>query len=748
MHWHPPLSPYLMLVVIALALALMVLSFLIPRRQMSANGPVLLGTLGLRIAGFLLLLFFLLQPSKLPAAQEITVRRTLAVLIDTSGSMSKQDGPAESEPTRLKLGLKHLAGANLVQQVTADAKLSVYGFGGQTLPIRTDALLNLKANGKQTNIAAAVEQIARQHQADDLAGIVLISDGRNTEGADPIEVVERIKAPLYVLPVGRHWEPPAQAPVEQRKDLSIDAVTAPPRAILGRTVQVVATVSAAGYDARQIDVELLQEDQAISDSAVSISAEHTRRQAMFAVKPPSVGTHTYQVRVPTDEEDTDSTNNLKSFTIEVVDPVNRLLYLDWLRNERRFLRRVIDRLRHVRYTAIVQQNEQRLMVQGNDEQMKREAATLSPKQLRGLKAIIIGDLPAETLSPEQIDAVALWVDRGGAMLLLGGPQSLGAAGFATTPLARMLPVQVASGQNYVEQDIWVRLTPQGAAHPAFQRVGRNWTPPAPLLSLIRVQSVKPAATVLIEQRDAPNAPVLVSHSYGHGKVAVVLTDSTWRWQLAATRARRSEHAVFWQQIIDWLLPELKQTSEDSGLVQLITDRLTYDVNEPVTMIAGVRGADGQTMKEAEVEFRIAAPDGRPIRRTGRLEGEGAEGFTASFDVPIDGEYAIQVVATVDGQTVGTDEASITVTQPVIEFAQTDPDHELLRRLAEASKGKALRPQDLRDIVTLANLAPRKVQVQPNAEDDAEPVWNHWLLLIAFIMLMSGEWFIRRRNQWV
>lgn len=745
MHWHPPFNSIVMLAIVATAIVLMSLSFLIPRRQMQANAPMMLATLALRGAGFLLLLFCLLQPSKLPGPQTITTQRTLAVLIDTSGSMSRRDGPEPTEPTRLALAQEHLAGL-----AVGEAKLAMYSFDSQALPIKVEALRGLSAKGKQTDIAAALEQVIGRHRADDLAGVVLIGDGQNTQGADPRETVQRIKKPLFVLPVGRDWQPAPDAPKVVRKDLSIDSVTAPPRIILGRTVQVVASISAAGYDARQVVVELMENEQVIADSAVSISSEHTRRPAMFAVKPSAVGKYNYHVRVAVDEDDTNPTNNLRSFAVEVVDPVNRLLYLDWLRNERRFLRRVIDRQRNIRYTAIVQQDQQRLIIQGNDEQMKRDAGTLGPQQLRGLKAIIIGDLPAEALTEQQIVALADWVDRGGSLLLLGGPQSLGAAGFANTPLAKMLPVKIGAGQNYVEQETWVTLTPQGAAHPAFQRVGRRWAPPAPLLSLIRVQSVKPAATVLIEQRDKPNAPILVSHSYGHGKVAVALTDSTWRWQLAATsgQADRSAHAVFWQQVIDWLLPELKQDVDAGGMVQLITDRLAYDVGEQVMMIAAVRSADGRMMKQASVEFRVATPDGRPIRRTGRLDDEQTEGFTATFEAHLDGEYTVQAVAGIDDRTIGTDQARITVTQPVIEFARTAPDHELLDELAKLSGGQTLEPKDLADMVTLAKLYSRQVQVQPNADTDAEPIWNHWLLLLMFIALMSGEWFIRRRNQWV
>ena len=756
MNWHPPFSPTATTVLVMLAMVVVVASFVMPRKQLNAKSPAGLMTMILRVLGFALLLFFLLQPSVLPKPRTIITARTLAVLVDTSGSMSERDGADADEPDRLDRVRKAIEAHRVVEQVTEQAKLTMYAFAGQTTPIKADALDTLKATGKRTDLAAAIRQVENQHQRDDLAGILFFTDGRNTQGADPLEAAKQARAPLFVMAIGRKRQELPDKPQAQPKDLAIEAVSADARVILGRTAQVVASVSAAGYGARQVRVELLEKDQPISSSSVTVSESQNRRQAMFTVKPDGVGTHTYQLRVPAEPDDVDPTNNLRSFTIEVVDPVNRLLYLDRMRHEQRFLKRVIAAHRNLRYTAIVQQGDKRLLVQGNDAQMARDAVSLSDAQLLGLKAMIIGDLPAEALVPAQISSVAAWVDSGGALLLLGGPRSLGAAGFAQTELVKLLPATIASGPNYVEKEYQVTLTPQGAAHPAFQRVGKRWVPSAPLLSLIKLDAVKPAATVLLAQAKAPNAPVAVSHNYGRGKVAVLLTDSTWRWQLAARTAvgQPSEHAVFWQQIIDWLLPELQQQADDSGQVQLITDRIEYEVNEQVMMIGSVRGADGQVPRNAKVQFTVATPDGRPIKRNGKFggdddaQGASASAFTASFEAYAAGDYSIQAVATVDGRTLGTDQVHIHVVQPVIEFAQTDPDTDLLRKLAELSGGKYLERSDLSRLVTLADLTPKEKLLQPNADEDSDPAWNHWPLLVIFVALMSSEWLIRRRNQWV
>lgn len=759
MLWHPPLNPTTLTLLVLAALLAIALSYLWSRRQLDPTSPQGLITVALRTVGFILLLIVVLQPARLPDPERITIDRTLAVLIDNSGSMSLT-GPEAPDRTRLDLVREALDAQRFHEIVGEDTELAYYAFDAQVRSIERDALGDLAGDGRATDITRALEHAVRQHQHDDLAGVVLISDGRVTQGRDPREIAEDLGVPVHTLTLGE--DPPDEEEVaeEERRDLAVESVAADPRIVLGRTANVAVSVSAVGYGSRQVTVELIERDteNVLATTAVAVSPQQPRRQALFSVEPDEVGRHDYQVRIPPEEDEIDTTNNTASFEIEVVDPINRLLYIDRLRQERTFLNRVIRAQRNLRYTTIVEQDAERVLVQGNDPDMREDAANLTPEQLQGLKAVILGDVPAATLESDQIEALANWVDRGGALLLMAGPRSLGDEGFARTPLARLLPVEVAPGEHYLEEEVHVQLTPDGAAHPAFQRVSEaRWADAPPLLSRLRVDEARPAATVLFSVADDSEAPadepVVVSHSYGHGRVAVVLTDTTWRWQLGfepRQGRRESIHALFWQQLIDWLMPELEEEADETGQIQLITDRLEYEVGEEVTMIASVLAADGSFMDEAQVEFNIAAPDGRPLVRDGTLDeqmGDGA-GFTATFEARSEGEYVIEATAELDGRTLGTDEAHVRVTEPDLEFVRTDPDRQLMRELAAMTDGRTLDIPDLGRLPEIAELAPREIEIQPSEDADAEPVWNRWWLLLAFLFIMAGEWFVRRQNQWV
>jgi hypothetical protein len=68
-----------------------------------------------------------------------------------------------------------------------------------------------------------------------------------------------------------------------------------------------------------------------------------------------------------------------------------------------------------------------------------------------------------------------------------------------------------------------------------------------------------------------------------------------------------------------------------------------------------------------------------------------------------------------------------------------PDHDLLRRVADASGGKVLR--DSKDLAAM--LAALPVAVGP-AEVKTMPAWSRWWLLTLLIVLLTVEWAWRRR----
>jgi hypothetical protein len=85
--------------------------------------------------------------------------------------------------------------------------------------------------------------------------------------------------------------------------------------------------------------------------------------------------------------------------------------------------------------------------------------------LANYRIVILGDLDDEGLGSGRDAALARFVEKGGSLVLLGGPLGWGAKGFAAGALSRVLPVRDSG--SAMEGRFSLTATPEGLAHPAF-----------------------------------------------------------------------------------------------------------------------------------------------------------------------------------------------------------------------------------------------------------------------------------------
>ncbi len=145
----------------------------------------------LRGAALFIVLILLFEPvlRRIEATEEPPV---LAVLVDGSQSLGREDGEGGAAAARDALRrLPDLDGA--------EARL--YTFDAEAAPLDGPAD-SLRFEGVRTDIAGALQRIERDLDAQNLGGVLLISDGRYNTGRNPIYLAERYDVPIYTTVVG------------------------------------------------------------------------------------------------------------------------------------------------------------------------------------------------------------------------------------------------------------------------------------------------------------------------------------------------------------------------------------------------------------------------------------------------------------------------------------------------------------------------------------------------------------------
>lgn len=745
-HWalSYPWGPTLTWLAVVGVVVVLAASFALVWRELLPITVASVAIILLRLGALAMLVYLLLEPSIILTKTE-EVKPHVAVLLDTSGSMSVVD--TGRDRPRLREALDALRDSGLIEKLGQKANVDLFEFATGLSKVKADGLDKLeKATGTGTSLGMAIAQVRDELKGEDLAGVVLLSDGRDNTGSDPLAAAKELEAPLFTVGFGR---PKPKEVKEKELDLFVANVSFDKRIVVGHTSDITVTVGMKGFGTRTVPVELVLDGEVLASSAVALSADRPERQVSMKLKPNATGQFVYTVRVPVDSAESNKSNNEKPMPIYVADPVSRVLYVEARpRWEFKFLSRVLAAYKNIEHTAVIRIGPGKMTIQGTNPAESSRIATMAPAQLQRLKAIIIGDVPRTFFQPDQLATIAALVEQGGAVLLMGGKSSFGEQGFAGTPLARVLPVQLLARPSYIEKRFGVELTPDGRAHPAFQGVQATWAKAPELISLVGVGELRPGATVLMKTSDGSDLPIVIAHRYGKGKAIVVLTDCTWRWKLGMAEGKETEdlQTLFWRQLITWLMPE-EQAEKEKRAVQLVADKLAYELNEPVNLTVMAVDADGKVVPDARVTCLVEAPDGKRIElkatRAKAVEADAAalDGYLANFVPHVGGKYKVVATAQAGGSDLGRDQISLMVGDTSIEMNETDPNRDLLKKLASASAGRYYEPVESGKIAD--DLA---VNTKKNTWTEKRQVWDKWWVFLTFIGLMSAEWVVRRRRQ--
>jgi hypothetical protein len=333
--------------------------------------------------------------------------------------------------------------------------------------------------------------------------------------------------------------------------------------------------------------------------------------------------------------------------------------------------------------------------------------------------------------------------------MIGGRKSFGAGGWQDTPLADILPVDLAASGEQIAEPITVVPTAEGQTaevmqiDPSAESVAAAWAELDPLPGANRLGGVKPAATVLAQ--DDAGRPMIVAQRYGKGRTLAVAFDTTWRWVLSEkdTAARQKR---FWRQVVLYL-------AAPRGNVWIHADRTSYDRDRPVhgaqevKITAGVEDASGAPLRDAQAHITLKTPDGRTTPLTLRGEGPDQKILQGVLPTPTAaGLYTLAIAATVDGKEL-TAEFQFEVVRRDRESGQVLANFDLLRRMAEAGSGTFTTLNKLDTLLeTLRRTTlPRKQTVTETKDLTAAFRWPTVCLLIA---LLCAEWALRKRKNLV
>ena len=629
----------------------------------------------------------------------------LAVLVDESQSLTLGAGPPEA---RVREALAALPD---------DPALRFYGFAAEAVPRDRDSL---GARGPRTDIAAALGRVEADFAGRNLRGVLLVSDGRVTQGRSPATLADRYPVPIFSAVVGDS---------ASQRDVRLARVVTNEIAYAGVPLPIRVGVRHTGYGGQTVPVTVATRGNVLARTTATLPEGGGEATVELDVTPGAAGLRRYTVTAGPLAGEATRRNNVQTVSVRVLDGARRVLLVGGAPGpDVVALRQTLEADRQLAVTVRTQRSPGQFY----------EGPL--PADLGAFDLLVLAGYPSRAADAATSQRLAQ-AARGGlsTLFVLGAQTDIPALG---RDFSDVLPVAPAQARS-TRAEAGIAVTPAGAEHPILGELGVS---PAQLGSLppLRISetrwALQPGARTLLAVRrggQALSAPLLAVRQSGPVRSGALLGSGLWRWRtlppdldaLAPALGGLTGGLVRWTTAV-----------RDRRTVRLRADRALFDARERVTLSAEVYSEALEPVESAEVALSIRGA-GAPVRLAMRPVGNGR--YVADAGALPVGSYTAEATAASGGQPLGSDRAAFGVGETAAEFREPGADPVLLREVAERSGGAVVPLDSLAP--WLASLRARGgLAARPVERVEETPLLDLWWLLGLAVGLLTVEWVARKR----
>jgi hypothetical protein len=217
-------------------------------------------------------------------------------------------------------------------------------------------------------------------------------------------------------------------------------------------------------------------------------------------------------------------------------------------------------------------------------------------------------------------------------------------------------------------------------------------------------------------------PLLVSKTYGSGKILFMGTDGAWRWRRGV---EDKYHYRFWGQVVRWMAYQRNMAA--GGNLRLFYSPDRPRTGDVLTLNANALSPAGDPLKDAVVMAQIAAPSGKTASVRLLAAGEEAQGlFTGSFTPTEPGDHKLRLSCAESGAPLDT---VISIQGTAREKLGQAARYDVLREIAQLTRGKFMTDVKPEDVVKAISQLPELPMEERRVLLWSHPGWGGFLLAL-------------------
>ncbi|THH39503.1 hypothetical protein [Neolewinella litorea] len=561
---------------------------------------------------------------------------------------------------------------------------------------------------KQTNLDAALTEIADLYGNQNLGAVVLASDGIYNQGPNPAYRDFALRAPVYTVGLGD---------TTRRRDVFINRVFHNRIAYLEDQFSIQVDVSArnAAGERTLLTVSRVGESGStvLHTEPLTIDGPDyftTREVILDADRP---GVQRYRIAVSTIGGEVSTANNQRDIFVDVLDARQSIL--------------ILAAAPHPDLGALRQS-----LVGGRNNEVEIAYGNQFTGRVADYDLVILHQLPSaidriprvlEALRAENIPT-----------LFITGPDLPAPMVNASQEL-----LQVGGGGAQVQgNEVTARLAPGFSAFTLSDELRQALPTFPPLAAPFGEFRAGPGANVLLLQRIGrvdTEFPLLVVGEDRGRRTGVLVAAGLWQWRLY-DYLEYGDHARF-----DELVSQLAQyltVQEDKRRFRVSVAENIFDENEPVQLDAELYNSSYELVNEPEARVVVTGPEGREYNFTFTRTNNS---YTLNAGTLPMGNYRYRATVNSNGEAL-VSEGRFSVQAVEVERYALEADHALLRQLSDRYGGSLLFPGQL---AALADTLSASEAVKPvlfqtvTTRSVLNVKWIFFLLLALF----TAEWGLRR-----
>lgn len=706
----------------------------------------------------LLLVIGLLNRPVITLTQSRVEPSVLAIMIDDSLSMRVRDVQmnAGSFESRLQAVQDLLTRdqARLLNELGKTHQLRFYRFSSDAVALPTTqpwSSLSIEPTGQRTQVAGSILTVLRELQGLRLAGVVVLTDGRDMPQQSIASTVDAIKdfgVPVFAVPVGSDQIP---------RNIEIQQVSAEDTVFVRDIANIRSMVRVTGPPGVEIVVRLKDkitgnvihdpQGRPVQTTIRPASDEPVPVELQFI--PTETGVKDLMIEAEPLPGELDEADNSRELQLAVLDSKINVLYVEgYPRWDYRYLKNELIRDKTVDVSCLLLSADPSFRQEG-DKPITRFPETL--QELLEYDVVLFGDVDPRELSDHQLQLVNEFVARrGGGFGMVAGPRFSPPA-WRGTPIEAILPVDITRTEPEewgttgatIAQGFRPVLTKDAEESSLFrffadrnenqQFLKEAWQA---IFWYRRGVTSKPGIGQVMAEHpvdlgpDGKRAPILVVGRFGAGRTLFLATDESWRWRYYTGE---NIFNTFWIQNLRYLARSRKIGQRK---ITFTAQRPIYELGQQVRLTARVIDPELLTQLPEQIGVQMLDRDAQPLAPATLVRQPGTDTYLASFTADRIGKFTVLLPSVAPG--VEEIRLPLEIMVPRLELSAPQVDRAALLRLSTETTGNIIEWADAEQKLRSIPSAQRQIPILTS-----HPVWDAPIAMVAFVLLLTAEWVVRK-----